>query len=351
MKAIATREPPEIRAIQERKFADLMRHVLEGNLFYQRKYDALGFSSGRPAGLSDRDYLPLTHPSELIRDLEEHPPLGTNLTFPLSRYTRMHHALSTAGTPMHWLDTAESWSWWLDCWRAAYEAAEIAADDRVFVATSFGPAVGVWAAFETGQQLGALMILGGAPGSPERLQAWLDSRATVLVATPAEAQALAGDVRLGGHDSNDGSLRLTIQACESVSRIPDGTGSGVRGSWGGEHFFQVGAAEIGAWGYSCGHGNHLHINEEEFIVEMVDPETRQRARLDDRGVQRGELVLTNLGRVGSPLIRYATGQIVELSRPPCPCGRNTAVIRCPALQTYTHRERAGGEASVTSSPV
>jgi len=326
MTAIATRESPEIRSIQERKFADLLRHVLEGNRFYQQKYDELGFSSGRPAGLSDRGDLPLTLQSELIRDQLENAPFGTNLTYRMSRYTRMHRVPTIDGTPLCWLETAESWSWWLDCWKAVYEASGVIASDRVFVASSFGRSVGLWAAFEAGQQLGSLMIPGGSPGSPERLQALLHAGATVLVCTPAEARALREATRA----SNDGSPRLTIEACDSVSSVSQAMGRCVPGgSWGGERFYQVGAPEIGAWGYSCGTGSHLHINEEEFIAEVVDPNSRERAEPDEHGTQTGRLVLSNLGRVGSPLIRYVTNQNVELSRRPCPCGRKTAVIRCP----------------------
>jgi phenylacetate-CoA ligase len=72
--------------------------------------------------------------------------------------------------------------------------------------------------------------------------------------------------------------------------------------------------EMGAWGYECASQSGLHVNESEFIAEILDPATGAPARA-------GELVLTNLGRVGSPLVRYRTGDRVQLADGPCACGR------------------------------
>src|SRR5438034_3796172 len=72
--------------------------------------------------------------------------------------------------------------------------------------------------------------------------------------------------------------------------------------------------EVGAYGYECAEQAGLHVNESEFVAEVIDPTTGAPAR-------DGELVLTNLGRVGSPVIRYRTGDRVRLAAPPCACGR------------------------------
>ena len=75
--------------------------------------------------------------------------------------------------------------------------------------------------------------------------------------------------------------------------------------------------EMGAYGFECEAQTGLHINEDEFIAEVIDPETLEAVIPGSEG----ELVLTNLGRVGTPLIRYRTGDRVLLSNEPCPCGR------------------------------
>jgi phenylacetate-CoA ligase len=77
---------------------------------------------------------------------------------------------------------------------------------------------------------------------------------------------------------------------------------------------------MGAWGFGCGVDDHLHINEAEFVAEVIDA-------AGGDGAERGELVLTNLGRLGSPLIRYRTGDLVERSREHCACGRKDAFLK------------------------
>src|SRR5262249_27266960 len=79
-------------------------------------------------------------------------------------------------------------------------------------------------------------------------------------------------------------------------------------------------------GYSCGHDYNMHIIEEEFIPEVIDPTTGLPAPIVD-SVQRGELVMTNLGRLGSPLIRYRTGDLVEMVHSRCECGRNSGFLK------------------------
>lgn len=326
VREIESRVPPEIRSVQEKKFAALMREVLRNNLFYQQKYDPLGFSAERPAGLSDRADLPLTQRSELVEDQREHPPFGSNLSYPVSRYTRLHYGREVPSSPLCWLDTPESWSWWLDCWDDVYEAAGVTEDDRVLIACLAGPRVGCWPAMEAGQRRGALMIAGGELDPQERLDAVLRHEVSVLLATTDEAMRLAEIAVQKGDDPKRGPVRVTIHPERPEAGMHE-VRSRVASLWGAEPFYQIGSTEIGAWGFGCGERDRVHVNETEFLAEVLDPSTRERAPADDDGVQCGELVLTNLGRVGSPLIRYATGHLVQFSRQRCECGRTTAVLR------------------------
>ena len=85
--------------------------------------------------------------------------------------------------------------------------------------------------------------------------------------------------------------------------------------WGASCFDHTGATEVGAWGFECEAHEGVHVNESEFIAEIIDPGTGAAA-------EEGELVLTNLGRLGMPLIRYRTGDYVKPNRDPCRCGRS-----------------------------
>jgi phenylacetate-CoA ligase len=319
-------KPAEIRSRQEKSFANLIGKVLECNRFYQKKYRSLDFTSGRKVGLSDLDKLPFVKTSDLVNDQQSNPPFGTNLTFPLSRYTRVHH--SPGG--LRWMDTEESWSWWLDCWKEAYEAASVTPENHVLVACSVGPSIGFWTAFEAGQRLGALMIPGGAATPQEQLEIMLRDQADVLVTTPENAGRLAKAAALGGYDLASCSIRMILHS-DDADDLSEGDDDSGDARWSGRRSDLTLSTEIGAWAYGCGQDGHLHVNEAEFIVEVVDPESGEVVTRDDTGTQRGELVLTNLGRSGSPLIRYRTGRVLKLSRRPCACGRRTAVLGVDAL--------------------
>lgn len=319
-------KPAEIRARQEKGFAALIGKVLHSNEFYKKKYRALAFKPGRPVGLSDLPSLPFVTHAEVVRDQSSNPPFGTNLTFSLSRYTRVHHG---PGGSLRWMDTEESWGWWLECWKTAYEAAGVTNEHHVFVAAEIGPSIGFWTALEAGQRLGALMIPGGTASPEEQHEIMLRDQASVLVTTPQNARRLADAAALGGFDLASCSLRIILHSDDTTHPTDDAE----RGSvWIGKRSDVLLSTELGVWAYGCGGGGHLHVNEVEFIVEIVEPRTGEPVAMGDDGNQTGEMILTNLGRVGSPLIRYRTGTLVTLSRRSCGCGSKSARVVVGALE-------------------
>jgi len=263
--------------------------------------------------------IPYTTKQQLVDDQANHPPFGTNLTFPIENYTRIHQTSGTAGKPILWLDTPESWDWWLRCWAEVFKGAGIRSGDRVYVAFSFGPFIGFWAAFEAAQRMGLMTISGGGQSTEQRLRSILDREATVLVCTPTYALRLADAAREQGIDMSRSAIRTTIHAGEPGASITE-TRKRIQESFGAKTFDHVGMTEMGAYGFECEEQSGLHINEDEFIAEVINPVT-----LDEiQDGQKGELVLTNLGRVGMPLIRYRTGDLGAISREPCACRRGGA---------------------------
>jgi phenylacetate-CoA ligase len=263
--------------------------------------------------------IPFTTKQQLVEDQANHPPFGTNLTFPVENYTRIHQTSGTAGRPILWLDTPESWDWWLRCWAEVFKGAGVRQGDRVYVAFSFGPFIGFWTAFEAAQRMGLMSISGGGQSTEQRLQSILHREATVLVCTPTYALRLADAAREQGIDMSRSAIRTTIHAGEPGASITE-TRKRIQESFGARTFDHVGMTEMGAYGFECEEQSGLHINEDEFIAETIDLATQ--AEVGDG--QKGELVLTNLGRVGMPLIRYRTGDLGVISRELCPCGRRGA---------------------------
>jgi len=285
-----------------------------GNAFWRAAWARAGVSaSGDLKTWDDFQRLPLSRKSDLVEDQAAHPPFGTNLTYPLERYVRVHQTSGTTGTPLRWLDTQASWDWWAHCWRFVLAGAGLGPSDRVYFPFSFGLFIGFWAGFEGARALGALAIPGGGVDSVTRLAAMQALGATALVCTPSYALHLAETGRERGLDVAALGVRATVHAGEPGAGIP-AVRARIQDAWGARAFDHAGMTEMGAYGYECGAQAGLHVNESEFIAEVLDPATGAPAR-------EGELVLTNLGRAGSPVIRYRTGDRVRLAETPCACGR------------------------------
>jgi phenylacetate-CoA ligase len=299
-----------------KKLRQMLQAILANNQFYREKLSAAGGCD--IDSLEKLNQLPFTTKSELVQDQQLHSPFGANLTFPLERYIRIHQTSGTTGNPLYWLDTEESWAWWAECWKTVLQAAGVRADDRIFFAFSFGPFIGFWSGWEGARRIGALAISGGGQSTAQRIKSILDHKATVLICTPTYALHLAAEAAKAGINlARDSSIRITIHAGEPGASIPS-TKRKIAEAWGARCYDHAGATEVGAFGFECeAQPGGIHVNESEFIVEVLDRNTGEPVAEGEEG----ELVITNLGRIGSPVIRYKTGDLVQPSYEPCPCGR------------------------------
>jgi len=313
---IAQRQSDALRA--------LLRSLLPANSFYAAKYDTAGAPS-KVSHLGDfYDRFPFTTKAELAADQMATPPYGTNLTFPLERYTRCHQTSGTNGRPLRWLDTPESWDWMLDNWQTILRVASVNRADTLFFAFSFGPFIGFWLAFEAALRLGCRCLPGGGMSSVARLQALLDHRATVLCCTPTYALHLAELAAAERVDLSASAVRTLIVAGEPGGSIP-ATRARLESLWPGARVFDHhGMTETGPVTYECpARPRVLHVLESSYIAEIVDPAGGAHVPVG----QTGELVLTTLGRVGSPLLRYRTGDIVRAALDTvCECGRSELAL-------------------------
>ena len=310
----------ELRKFQQRRFRKLLQQVLEINPFYRQKLQAAGIH--KPISLSRLSKIPFTTKEEVVADQAAHPPFGTNLTFPLEAYTRLHQTSGTTGVSMRWLDTTEGFQSFVKQWKFVLCGAGVQPGDRIFAAFSFGPFLGFWGGFEAAHQMGCLAITGGGLTTEQRLTSMRDNHPTVLLSTPTYALRLAEVARNVGIDSSSLGIRISIHAGEPGAGIPS-TRRRIEQLWGSKAYDHCGLTELGATGYECQHQLGPHINESEFILEVIDPATGDPVA----DGQRGEVVLTSLGRVGSPLIRYRTGDLVVVTRERCICGRTFALFQ------------------------
>jgi phenylacetate-CoA ligase len=314
-RALETLDREALAGRQWARFVALGRAVFPANAFVTRKWRAAGIADHRELrGWGDFRRLPFTFKQELVDDQAARPPFGENLTYSLDRYVRVHQTSGTTGAPLRWLDTQESWDWWLRCWGFVLRAAGIGPDDRVYVPFSFGLFIGFWAGFEGARALGALAIPGGGQDSAQRLAAIETLGATALCCTPSYALHLAEVGRERGVDLRKLGVTTTVHAGEPGAGIP-AVRARIEAAWGARAYDHAGMTEMGAYGFECAAQSGLHVNESEFIVEIVDPDTGAPAA-------EGELVLSNLGRLGSPVLRYRTGDRVRAAPGGCECGRS-----------------------------
>lgn len=320
----------EIEAAQLEQLRSLLAELFPANRFYTEKLQAAGVTFD-VASLADyRARFPFTTKSELVEDQMRHPPFGTNLTWPLERYTRFHQTSGTRGAPLRWLDTPESWDWMLENWAEVFGAAGVGAGDRVCFAFSFGPFIGFWLAFESAARLGCLCLPAGGLSTVARLRLMFETGATVLCCTPTYALHMAEVAAREGWDLGQLRLRCLLVAGEPGGSVP-AVRKRLESCWPGARVFDHhGMTEVGPVTFECpARPGVLHVLEPAFLAEVVNPNT-------GCGVepgQTGELVLTPLGRTGSPLLRYRTGDLVRLEArhgqtdaPPCVCGRHTLTL-------------------------
>lgn len=306
-----------LQAHQLEKLQAMLGKIYDRNRFYTAKFRGAGATPGDIQSLDDLYHLPFTTKQELVQAQADSPPFGTNATFPESSYTRFHQTSGTTGTPLRVVDTSESWDWWGDCWAYVLAGAGVTPSDRLFLAFSFGPFIGFWSSVLGSERIGALLISGGGYSSVQRLHVMRDLQVTAMCCTPTYALRLAEVARENEFDISDIPLRITIHAGEPGANVP-ATKRRIEETWGARCCDHAGASEVGAFSFECQlQPDGIHVIESEYIAEVINPKTGQHVPEGETG----ELVITNLGRIGYPVIRYRTGDLVRYTSEPCECGR------------------------------
>ncbi|MFN7814347.1 MAG: phenylacetate--CoA ligase family protein [Planctomycetia bacterium] len=307
-------------AIKLARLRELLRTILPHNRFYA---DKLGRVLPRPADLTtlaDLADWPFTFKEELVAAAAGSG-RPANLTWPVERYVRFHQTSGTHGRPLLVFDTVDDWGWWMACWRLVLERGGVGPGDRVLVASSFGPYVGFWSAFEAVIAASAMAIPGGGLSSAGRLEILRGAEATVLVATPSYALHLAEVAEQSKIDVAALPVRLVVVAGEPGGSVP-AVRARIAAAWDADVLDHAGATEVGPWGVGDLRGPGLDVIEPFFHAEFLALESGRPAAEGELS----ELVLTTLGRAGAPLIRYRTGDLV---RPTWASAADVAAGACP----------------------
>ena len=288
--------------LQLEKLNRLLEEILPTNRFYADKFAQCTVPLRELEGLSE---LPFTFKNELVGSSASEG-YAANLTYPIDHYSRLHRTSGTSGRPMIVLDRIEDWQWWIDTWQFVLDAAEITPEDRVVMAFSFGPFIGFWSAFSAAVARGVLVAPAGGLNTIARLELIRRIGATSVFCTPSYALHMAEVARENQINVADLPVRSMVVAGEPGGSIPT-VRDQIESFWNVRVVDHSGASEVGPWGFADPQGRGIYVNESEFIAEFLSLENGGPA---DEG-ELSELVLTTLGRAGSPVIRYRTGDLVR----------------------------------------
>ena len=291
----------QLSAYQLGRFNYLLDAILPTNKFYQ---DKLGDVQRPLQSLGEVSELPFTTKDELIGEGSTSG-FASNLSYAPDQYTRFHRTSGTKGQPMVVLDTPQDWQWWLEGWQYVLDAAQLDASDRVVMAFSFGPFIGFWRAFDAVVERGAMVAPTGAMSTLARLELISAIQATTIFCTPSYAIHMA---QVGIENKFElGSLAVNkiIVAGEPGGSI-DSIRAQIENAWQAKVIDHSGATEVGPWGFGDPAGRGIYVNQAQFFPEFHSIETGQPAGEGELS----ELILTTLGRTGSPVIRYRTGDLV-----------------------------------------
>ena len=290
-------------------FANMLKQVVDSNAFQQTHFPSLR-DHYKWTGFDDFiQACPFTTKDDLAKDREANPPFGTNLTFPLSTYTKCNQTSGTRGSPMTWMDTMEDWRWMLGNWDRVLEASGVQPGSRCYFAFSFGPFLGFWTAYDAATQRGCVCVPGGGQSTQSRLHAILEHQVDYLFCTPTYAKRLSSVALEHGVDLSGHKLKAIIVAGETGGSLLSFREQ-IAAAWGKgvvlhDHY---GMTEAGPVAYETpGNLGGLRIILDSYFPEVIDPETQEEVPEGEQG----ELVLTTLGRVGCPVFRYRTGDLVK----------------------------------------
>ena len=307
----------EMRKLQDRRLIDLVAKVYNHVPFYKRKMDELGVKPTDIKGIEDIPKLPFTYK----QDLRDNYPFGL-FAVPMKDIVRVHGSSGTTGKPTTVGYTRNDIENWKEVTARCFSMAGITSKDIVQISYGYGLFTGGLGAHYGAENVGCSVIPMSGGNTRRQLQLMCDFGSTVLACTPSYALHMADAMKDFGYSIDDMKLRVGVFGAEPWTEA-------MRHELEKKlhiHAHDIyGLSEIMGPGVSmdCEYHDGLHIHEDHFFPEIVDPETKE--PLPD-GTE-GELVFTTLTKEGIPLLRYNTRDLSTLNHEPCACGRTLVRMR------------------------
>jgi len=301
----------KLRELQEERLRSTVRRCAGNVPFYHEKWREAGIDPDSIRTLGDLRRLPLT----TKEDFRNNYPYGM-LAVPLREVVRVHSSSGTTGKATVVAYTRNDLETWSELVARFITAAGVTADDVVHISFGYGLFTGGFGLHYGAERVGASVIPVSSGRTERQIQIMRDFRSTVLVCTPSYALHLGEVAQQTGIAPRDLDLRVGLFGGEPWT---DGMRRQIEARLGIMATDNYGLSEVIGPGVSgeCTECDGLHISEDHFIPEIIDPETEEVLPLGERG----ELVLTSLTKEASPVIRYRTRDLCRLVPEPCRCGR------------------------------
>ena len=309
----------EIREIQSEKLVQQVRHVWENVPYYRKKMEEKGVTPDDIKSVDDLHKLPFLSK----QDLRETYPDGLR-GVPMKDCVRIHSTSGTTGKRVIAFYTQHDIDLWEDCCARAICAAGGTKDDVVQVSYGFGLFTGGAGLNGGSHKLGSLTVPTSSGNTDRQIMFIKDLNATILCCTPSYAAYLGERMQELGYGPDDIPLKAGIFGAEAWS---EEMRQSIEKTMGIKAFDIYGLTELSGPGvaFECSAQSGMHINEDHFIAEIIDPETEE---VLPEGSQ-GELVFTAVDKEAFPMIRYRTRDICRLSREKCSCGRTHVKMAKP----------------------
>ena len=318
-KEIETMPVEELKKLQSEKLVKQVKHVYENVPYYRDLMDKKGVKPEDIHGIEDLHLLPFLQKS----DLRDAYPYGL-LAKPLSECVRIHSTSGTTGRRVVAFYTQNDVDLWEDCCARAIVAAGGSKEDVCQVAYGYGLFTGGSGMHGGSHKVGCLTLPMSSGNTERQVQFMTDLGATILCCTPSYAAYIGEYLKEKGISPDDLSLKAGIFGAEPWT---EEMRRGLEASLGIKAYDIYGLTETSGPGvaFECSEQTGMHINEDHFLAEIIDPDTGE---VLPEG-SKGELVFTSLDKEAFPLLRYRTRDICVLSRKKCSCGRTLIKMAKP----------------------
>ncbi|MEE1281063.1 MAG: phenylacetate--CoA ligase [Acutalibacteraceae bacterium] len=318
-KEIETMPVEEIKKLQSEKLVKQVKHVYENVEYYRNLMDEKGVTPDDIKGIEDLHKLPFLSKA----DLRDAYPYGL-LAKPLSECVRIHSTSGTTGRRVVAFYTQNDIDLWEDCCARAIVAAGGTKDDVCQVAYGYGLFTGGSGLNGGSHKVGCLTLPMSSGNTDRQIQFMTDLNATILCCTPSYAAYIGETLAEKGYKPEDIPLKAGIFGAEPWT---EEMRRGIESALGIKAYDIYGLTETSGPGvaFECSEQTGMHINEDHFLAEIIDPDTGE---VLPEG-SKGELVFTALDKEAFPLLRYRTRDICVLSREKCSCGRTLIKMAKP----------------------